>query len=243
MTRHEFLQRLEVERRRQRGRLLRLMVLLQVFTVGGLVLVGSGQVLGGLSAILLFGLGGGLMILPGLVVPAPRYAGGRLEARVDPAARLSLLLSLTAITASAVVTWPVAPLKVRVALAVLGAAAAVGAVLVAYAMRQGGVVIIIDAQGYFDRRNMAEPIPWRRVMALNRWEMRQSVIYRMRIDDDGPLPSKVATREGVFGGVLVGGVGLTCTGADMLLAIQAYRPDLIDTLVGLPQAIGPRAAA
>lgn len=243
MTRQEFLHRLEVEHRQQRGRLWRLMAMLQAFTIGGLVLAVFGEGTAGLGSILVFGLGGGLMILPGLVVAAPRDTGGRLEARVDAGARLSLLLALTAIVAGAAVLWPVTPLKVRVALAVLGAAAVVGVVLIGLSMRRRGPVIFIDERGYFDQRNMAAPIPWRRALALSRWERRSSVVYRLRIDDDGPVPSKVATREGAFGGIMVGGVGLTRTTADMLLAIQAHRPDLIDALSGLPQAGRTEVAA
>ena len=231
MTREHLLARLELDRAdalRQGWR---------TALVGVALIAGAGWCVyaGGITPGPVFAFTAGAMVvmmaLARQFAPKPSYGGGRLEARSSPVGLL-MAVALIALLASAFV-WALslASLFRRVEfLALLSLIAVMFAVNWALTLGPGPVVTI-DSQGYRDRRATRGPIPWDQLEPVDVRVVRNQTFYRL-------CPRDVTRLNGVarlnalvgFTGFAISGVGLDHGAGDMLLAIQAYRPDLLDAL-------------
>lgn len=185
------------------------------------------------GAILAFTAGGAviLMALTRQLTPAPSYGGGRLEARVAPIGwvmTLAMILVIAAATAyalSAANLWRKGELL-----------AALAFILVVMLANGGlslgpGPVVTIDGEGYHDRRATRAPIPWDQMETVDVRFVRNQAYYRIRPKDRTRLTWLARANALVgFDGFAINGVGLDHGEGDMLLAIQAWRPQLVADL-------------
>lgn len=169
-----------------------------------------------------------LMALARQLTPAPAYGGGRLEARMAPMGWLMSLALLAVIASaafyalSATSAWRKGELLVALAIVLVLMLTNWGLSL------GGGPVVTIDGEGYHDRRATRAPIPWDQLEAIDTRFVRSQAYYRIRPKDRARLTwlARLNILVG-FDGFAINGVGLDHGEGDMLLAIQAYRPELI----------------
>jgi hypothetical protein len=172
-----------------------------------------------------------LVALTRLMTPKPGYAGGRLEARATVAGVLVAVAFLaTFVTALAYALSEPSLWRRGELLAALVFVAVLMVIKWGVALGPAPIVIV-DAEGYHDRRATRSPIPWSELEPIDvRW-VRNHAYYRVRPRDLSRLtwPARLNMLVG-FPGFALNGVGLDHGEGDMLLAIHAHRPDLVASI-------------
>ena len=226
---------LETEARRRKGRGARF-ALLGLALMLGLVGALGGAIGAGLYATIVLGLGLSLasVTLVALAKPVVRYAGGRLIALSPIGARLGVgvaILSAIASCAAAGVLGLDMGLGgiIRVTLGALLVVAFL--TLCLPNLLRPGPVLIIDENGYFDRRCTHAPIAWERVTALEWIGKGATIGYKIQIaPNESLIGAAWLTRRFGERGLLANCLGLNCDPGDVLLAIRTYRPDLLEVV-------------
>ena len=187
----------------------------------------------GPGATLALSAGGSVLLaaLTRLMTPKPDYAGGRLEARATVAGALVAIAFLATFGTALVYAFSEPSLWRRGEL--LAALVFVAFLMVMnWGVALGSApIVVIDADGFHDRRATRGAIPWSELEPIDiRW-VRNHAYYRLRPRDLSRLtwPARLNVLVG-FPGFALNGVGLDHGEGDMLLAIHAYRPDLVATL-------------
>lgn len=235
MSRQTLLSIIQDQNGRQRRQALKMVLPVAAFSLAGAALLMSGKVAVGLASLLFFGVGGALTVLMRLTTRDPTYGGGRLEARPVLWARLAMAAVMLASLAGVVAFVVSAEGLRQVEMAVLGAAWTLIVVLVLASFLRRGPVITVDAQGYFDRRASRAPIPWERIDSLYPTGIRNQVFYRLRIDDDRDLTLLTRMNRWVGApGIAIGCAGLDVCDGDVVLAVHAWRPALLDGMLRGP---------
>ena len=95
-------------------------------------------------------------------------------------------------------------------------------------MVKPGPVLVVDAQGFYDRRALRRPLRWDEILAFDVVNWRGATLYRLAIEstDQMTLMARWSTRTG-FDGIAIGCNGLDCSDRDIIDAIRANRPELI----------------
>ncbi len=233
MTRQELLTRVELDRddALKRGWLTALLGVALILG-GAWYLSQKGSSSGPVLALV----AGGTVILMALarqLAPKPSYSGGRLEVRRAPIGWL--LTPAAAATAVAAFVYSLhttmgGPLQRAL---LIGASALVFVFLLTnWLLTLGSApIVVVDGQGFHDRRATREPVPWDGLEPVQQQWVRNQVYYRLKPKDLSRLNLFARLNALIgFSGFALNGVGLDHGEGDMLLAIQAFRPDLVETL-------------
>lgn len=171
---------------------------------------------------------GVLMALARQLTPKPSHGGGRLEAR-KTLIGWAMSAALLAVVATAILYAVTMQNTFRRVELLVALAFVIALMLMTWGLSLGGgPVVVIDGEGYFDRRAMRAPIPWDQLEPISTQWVGRQVYYRVQAKDRSRLTwlARANTLVG-FDGFAMNGVGLDHGEGDMLLAIHAYRPGLI----------------
>lgn len=172
-----------------------------------------------------------LVVIGRLTTPKPSYAGGRLEARATPMGAVVALAFLAAVAAATAYALSAEDLWRRGEL-LAALAFVVVLMLVNWGLALGPApVVTIDGDGFHDRRATRGPIPWDELEPVDTQWVRNQAYYRVRPKDLSRLTwlARLNLLVG-FPGFALNGVGLDHGEGDMLLAIHAFRPDLVGNI-------------
>ena len=231
MTRNDLLRYIEQARAQRRQNSGRLALGVVAFCAIGVWMLSQGRVEGWVP-ILFFGCGAGTGVAMGFLEPGPSYVGGRLEARLAWGATLISFVAMGAAIAGALLFAEEHRQSAKgVIIGLCGMFLLLLLFLRIASLFRPGPALMIDAEGIYDSRAMRRPVTWDEVVAFDRVEMRSNVFYRIRLRDPAAL-NLVSRMNGIVGidGVTLNCSGLTCGHGDMLLAIHAYRPELLGYL-------------
>lgn len=232
MTRNELIDQIQALTGQQRRQALRLASFVAIFGLVGVWAISNGKMMLGLATLLFLGVGGGVGILLKLMTPRPTYGGGRLEARPALLARLGMVVLMLASVAGVVAFVLYARGWRQIEMVLLGAAWTLIVVLTLLSFLRRGPVVTVDGAGYFDRRASRAMIPWDRIVGVDVITLKQQSFYRLRtLGDEGlTLLARLNALVGVRG-IAINCAGLDVCDGDIMLAVHAYRPALLDTLV------------
>lgn len=220
--------------RAQRRRLLLLTPAVIAFVAGGVWMVRSGEPLGW-AAILFFG--AALPAFPMLLARTyrkSRYRSGPLFARrLLFETLLSVVIALAAAAGALALGLTMgSPVRPMATLAGYGGGALFlfSALLMLLRAFDRRPVVSIGPEGYFDRRAMRRPLAWSQVIAIHRIEYRNQTMFFMEArgaQDNETLTTRLNHAFG-FHGYSLHANALDGTVSDLLLAIEANRPALVD---------------
>lgn len=172
-----------------------------------------------------------LMALARRLTPRPSYGGGRLEVRASPIGLVMAAALLVVVAAAVAYALSAHDLFRRVELS-----AALALVIVLMLMNWGlslgtGPVVVVDGEGFRDRRATRGVIPWDQLEPIQVQWVRNQAYYRVQPKDPSRLTLLARLNALVgFSGFAINGLGLDHGEGDVLLAIHAYRPDLLSNL-------------
>ena len=231
MTRQDLLDQIQALTGQQRRQALRVASFVAIFSLVGVWAISDGKTMLGLATLLFFGVGGSVGVLLKLMTPNPSYGGGRLEAHPALLARAGMVVLMLASVAGVVAFVLYARGWRQIEMVVLGGAWTLIVVLILASFLRRGPVVTVDADGYFDRRASRAMIPWDRITGVDVITIKKQSFYRLQtLDDSGStLLRRLNLLVGVRG-ITINCVGLDVCDGDVLLAIHAYRPALLDTL-------------
>ncbi|MBS0296787.1 MAG: hypothetical protein JSR45_10775 [Proteobacteria bacterium] len=214
--------------RTQRRRLLLLLLAAAAFVAIGLSMIRTGDQ-SGWGAVIFFGTCA--IAMPMMLVRTyrkSRYTAGALRAGRQPIeAALGVLIGLGMALGSLAMA-KFSPENPKALLIGYGGG---GFFMLASASRvwrlfDGRPVIVVDAQGYFDRRAMRAPIRWAQVQAVSTTRIRGQLMFTLQTtapDSTMSWTTRVADAFG-FRPYNISATGLDCTQADLLVAIQQHSP-------------------
>lgn len=230
MTRAEVERLGEGERRRGRGRFLLILFLASLLVVAGGRVLATGDPRGW-TMVLFFG-------AIALLAPAYlsdffrrcRYCGGAFEARRVAIESATTTMALAVMTTACALAY-VGPEDPVGGWALLAAGAVLGAYTGLYAVQaiEPGPVVVLDARGLFDRRAMRAPVAWSEVVEVDVHGPRgDATLHLITAETPGNRRAFAGLAGHRFNRVALSTTGLDCTVTDLFLAINAWKPALLD---------------